>query len=126
MKYSIEVKDERLSVVREYMRGGKIQFFTEDYEKKLVEFEISPDMGEVSVGVLNFSDVSLTGEATADGKIRAVLNPVWDLVQEEISEDKENDGTQMMKLGFNLNRGSYATVVLREFMKSQDLITAGY
>jgi tRNA pseudouridine13 synthase len=65
-------------------------------------------------------------EATADGKIRAVLNPVWDLVQEGISEDLENEGNQMIKIGFNLNRGSYATVVLREFMKPQDLITAGY
>lgn len=87
MKYSIEVKDERLSVVREYMRGGKIQFFTEDYEKKLVEFEISPDMGEVSVGVLNFSDVSLTGEATADGKvaIARVISITGDMVIEDLT-----------------------------------------
>lgn len=65
-------------------------------------------------------------EATAEGRVRAVLNPVWNLVQEGISEDKENDGKQMMKLGFTLNRGSYATVLLREFMKPQDLIEAGY
>jgi tRNA pseudouridine13 synthase len=65
-------------------------------------------------------------EATAQGRVRAILNPVWNLLQEEIAEDKENPGKQMMKLGFNLNRGSYATVVLREFMKPQDLITAGY
>ena len=65
-------------------------------------------------------------EVTAEGRVRAVLNPVWNLVQEEISEDKENLDKQMMKLGFTLNRGSYATVVLREFMKPQDLITAGY
>jgi tRNA pseudouridine13 synthase len=65
-------------------------------------------------------------EATAEGRVRAVLNPVWNLVQEEISDDKENEGKQMIKLGFTLNRGSYATVILREFMKSQDLIAAGY
>jgi len=65
-------------------------------------------------------------EATADGRVRAILNPVWNLVQEEISEDKENPGKQMMKLGFTLNRGSYATVLLREFMKPQDLIASGY
>jgi len=65
-------------------------------------------------------------EATAEGRVRAILNPVWNLVQEEIVEDKENPGKQMMKLGFTLNRGSYATVVLREFMKPQDLIEAGY
>ena len=65
-------------------------------------------------------------EATAEGRVRAVLNPVWNLLQEEIAEDKENTGKQMMKLGFTLNRGSYATVLLREFMKPQDLIEAGY
>jgi len=65
-------------------------------------------------------------EATAQGRVRAILNPVWNLLQEEVSEDKENPGKQMMKLGFTLNRGSYATVVLREFMKPQDLIEAGY
>jgi len=65
-------------------------------------------------------------EATAEGRARAALNPVWNLVMEEVSEDKENEGKQIMKLGFTLNRGSYATVVLREFMKPQELIQAGY
>jgi len=65
-------------------------------------------------------------EATAEGRVRAILNPVWNLLQEEIADDSENPGKQMMKLGFTLNRGSYATVLLREFMKPQDLITAGY
>jgi len=65
-------------------------------------------------------------EATAEGRVRAILNPVRNLLQEEISEDKENAGKQMMKLDFTLNRGSYATVLLREFMKPQNLIEAGY
>jgi tRNA pseudouridine13 synthase len=65
-------------------------------------------------------------EATAEGRVRAILNPVWNLLQEEIADDSENPGNQIMKLGFTLNRGSYATVLLREFMKPQDLITAGY
>jgi tRNA pseudouridine13 synthase len=65
-------------------------------------------------------------ETTSQGKLRALLNPVWNLVQEEIADDPENEDKQMMKLGFTLNRGSYATVVLREFMKPQDLIHAGY
>jgi tRNA(Glu) U13 pseudouridine synthase TruD len=65
-------------------------------------------------------------EATAEGRLRAILNPAWNLVLEETSEDKENEGKQFMKLGFSLNRGSYATVLLREFMKPQDLIISGY
>jgi tRNA pseudouridine13 synthase len=70
--------------------------------------------------------LSFMPEATAEGRVRAVLNPVRDLVQEEIAADTENPEMHMMKLGFTLNRGSYATVLLREFMKPQDLIQAGY
>jgi tRNA pseudouridine13 synthase len=89
--------------------------------------------GEIEQTILEAENVapenfqlSFMPEATAEGRARALLNPVWNLLQEEISEDKENPGNQMMKLGFTLNRGSYATVVLREFMKPQNLITAGY
>ena len=89
--------------------------------------------GEIEQEILENENVtpenfqlSFMPEATAEGRVRAVLNPVWNLVQEEIAADSENPGNQMMKLGFTLNRGSYATVLLREFMKPQDLITAGY
>jgi len=89
--------------------------------------------GEIEQTILEVEDVTpekfripFMPEATAHGRVRAVLNPVWNLVQEEVSEDKENEGKRVMKLGFTLNRGSYATVVLREFMKPQNLIPAGY
>ena len=89
--------------------------------------------GEIEQEILENENVtpenfqlSFMPEATAEGRVRAVLNPVWNLVQEEIAADSENPGNQMIKLGFTLNRGSYATVLLREFMKPQDLITAGY
>ena len=70
--------------------------------------------------------ISYMPEVTAEGRLRVIFNPVWNLVQEEISEDKNSDEGMMIKLGFTLNRGSYATVILREFMKSQNLISAGY
>jgi tRNA pseudouridine13 synthase len=89
--------------------------------------------GEIEQTILEAENVSpdafkipFMPEATAEGRLRVVLNPVWNLVQEEISEDTENEGKQMMTLGFTLNRGSYATVVLREFMKPKELIQAGY
>ena len=89
--------------------------------------------GEIEQQILENENVtpekfqlSFMPETTAEGRVRAVLNPVWNLVQEEISADSENPGKQMMKLGFTLNRGSYATVLLREFMKPRDLINAGF
>ena len=89
--------------------------------------------GEIEQEILENENVtpqnfqlSFMPEATAEGRVRAILNPVWNLLLEEIYADSENRGNQMMKLGFTLNRGSYATVLLREFMKPQNLITAGY
>ena len=70
--------------------------------------------------------LSFMPEATAPGRVRAILDPVRNLLLEEIAIDSKNTGKQMMKLGFTLNRGSYATVLLREFMKPQNLIEAGY
>jgi tRNA pseudouridine13 synthase len=89
--------------------------------------------GEIEEMVLETENVnpvqfklSFMPEATAEGSIRAVLNPAKDLVLEEIVEDTENSGKHALTVGFTLNRGSYATVFLREFMKPQDLIQAGY
>ena len=86
-----------------------------EIEKKILQTEnLAPE---------NFQ-ISFMPEATAEGRVRAILNPVWNLLQEEISADSENPDKQMIKLGFTLNRGSYATILLREFMKPQDLIEA--
>jgi tRNA pseudouridine13 synthase len=89
--------------------------------------------GEIEQAILETEKVapenfklSFMPEATAEGNIREILNPVRNLLQEEISEDSKNPDMQMMKLGFILNRGSYATVLLREFMKPQDIIESGY
>ena len=89
--------------------------------------------GEIEQEILETENVtpenfqlSFMPEATAEGRVRAILNPVRNLLQEEIAEDKENIDKQMIKLGFTLHRGSYATVLLREFMKPRDLINAGF
>jgi len=89
--------------------------------------------GEIEEAILEEENVSVDSfrvpfmpEVSAAGKVRAALNPVWNLVQEEVRKDTENPSMHSLKLGFTLNRGSYATVVLREFMKPQDLIDAKY
>ena len=99
---------------------------TKQPPSKGVQGEIEQEILEAENVTPEKFNIPFMPEATAQGRVRAVLNPVWNLVQEEIAEDKENPGNQMMKLGFTLNRGSYATVLLREFMKPQDLIEAGY
>jgi len=70
--------------------------------------------------------VSSMPEIQAPGKQRTVLTPIINLSVEELSEDLANPSSQALKLGFMLHRGSYATVLLREYMKPQDLIAAGF
>lgn len=64
-------------------------------------------------------------EASAKGTLRQILMPIFNFnfkVFVEPSSQKKLGA----KFSFILRRGSYATVVLREFMKSDDPITAGY
>jgi tRNA pseudouridine13 synthase len=102
----------------------------------LIGFEQGPSggvQGEIEREILetenltpNDFTVSSMPEVRAPGKQRTVLTPIVNLSVEELSEDPANLSCQALKLGFMLHRGSYATVLLREYMKPQDLITAGF
>jgi tRNA pseudouridine13 synthase len=59
------------------------------------------------------------------GGLRTVVTPIRDFKLQSISANTAGDGVQAT-VSFMLLRGSYATVVLREIMKSSDLITAGF
>jgi len=61
--------------------------------------------------------VSSMPEASAPGGLRAILASVTDFFAEKPSRDPENSRKKKTTLGFTLQRGSYATVLLREFMK---------
>jgi tRNA pseudouridine13 synthase len=65
-------------------------------------------------------------EIRAPGRLRSVLALVINLSREELSDDSANTSKRAVKLGFLLHRGSYATVLLREFMKPENLIEAGF
>ena len=77
---------------------------------------------------LTFEDfkVSSMPQISAPGGLRIILTPIINLSIGELSEDLANPSSQVLKLGFMLHRGSYATVLLREFMKPRDLIKAGF
>lgn len=63
---------------------------------------------------------------SARGRLRAVLAPVSSFSVEKATEDKSDRSRGKIRMGFMLPSGSYATVVLREFMKPQDLVKAGF
>lgn len=81
--------------------------------------------GEIERKVLDDEDVELNGfyiekipGISSKGIRRPVLVPVQvKLSPEEVSDDDINPGRNKVKLKFFLPKGSYATVVLREYMK---------
>jgi len=67
--------------------------------------------------------------ASSPGGLRLVLTPILNFHSEETSEDPLNLGKLMTSISFTLRRSSYATILLREFMKPQSdfgLISSGF
>ena len=88
-----------------------------EIEKQIIEEEgISPE---------NFK-VEVMPEISLKGGLRTALVPLNNFVLKEISKDSINPSKRKAKLSFTLYRGSYATIVLRELMKSRNLIKAGF
>ena len=89
--------------------------------------------GEIEQKILEEEDVKLEDfrvssfpRMGAKGGLRAVLTPIMDLNIQKAEKDGLNQNRKSLKLDFILHRGCYATVMLREFMKPDDLIEAGF
>jgi tRNA pseudouridine13 synthase len=96
------------------------------YPSQGVQGEIEREILEIEkVEPQNFY-VSFMPEVSAPGELRTILAPTINLSIEGPSKDSVNPSKRGVKLGFTLHRGSYATVVLREFMKPLDIIKAGF
>jgi tRNA pseudouridine13 synthase len=87
-----------------------------------IENKILEDEG-VKLG--NFK-IPLMPEISSKGKLRTAITPVKDLRIDESVEDEANLGRMKMSLSFALMKGSYATVLLREFMKPENPTEAGF
>ncbi|MFQ6081601.1 MAG: tRNA pseudouridine(13) synthase TruD, partial [Candidatus Bathyarchaeia archaeon] len=70
--------------------------------------------------------VSSMPEISAPGGLRTTLASMIHLSIEGASSDSANPSKRKVGLSFTLHRGSYATILLREFMKPRDLIKAGF
>jgi len=82
-------------------------------------------LDEEGVEPQNFK-VSCMREISSSGGLRTTLAPIIDLSIERPSEDEMNIGKKSMDISFTLRKGSYATVILREFMKPKNPIRAGF
>jgi len=70
--------------------------------------------------------VSSVPQISAPGGLRTILTPIINLSIEDLSEDSANPSSRALKLSFMLQKGSYATVLLREFTKPKNPIKAGF
>lgn len=101
----------------------------------LIGFKQRPSsglQGEIEKAILeqeevNPSDFQLEKmpEASAAGGLRTALTPVLNL-DVEPGDPCANHECSSVRFRFMLHKGSYATVVLREFMKPKDLIASGF
>jgi len=89
--------------------------------------------GEMQQAVLEEESVSpedfkikKAPELSSKGGLRLVCTPLLNFSIDEVAEDSANPSKRVMQLSFALLRGSYATVVLREFMKPRNVIKAGF
>ena len=76
---------------------------------------------EISMERLRVNEISTIG---GKGGLRTVATPIRDFKLQNVSED--TDGSCRAVLSFMLLRGSYATVALREIMKPQNPVDAGF
>jgi len=89
--------------------------------------------GEVEKRILNEEGIRLDDfkiknmpEISTRGELRTILSPLSKFSLEEISDDLSMPSRRKAQLNFTLYRGSYATVVLREIMKPQNPVKAGF
>lgn len=91
------------------------------------------EQGEIESQIVQSEDVTTNDfkipdkrEMSSFGGLRAALTPVLDFTTEGPGIGKTNLDRRGVVLVFTLLKGSYATVILREFMKPRDPIDAGF
>ncbi|MFH1773827.1 MAG: tRNA pseudouridine(13) synthase TruD [Methanobacteriota archaeon] len=101
------------------IKGKKIPLFGyESCFSKDMQGEIEKEIIEENIALENFKIKSMP-ELSSEGLLRdACIETSPDF---EIDEDEINEGKLKCIVSFDLQRGSYATVVLREFMKTEPM-----
>ena len=88
-----------------------------EIEKQILE--------EEGISQENFK-ISAMPEITARGELRTAITPLNNFSLNEIAEDSANLSKHKAKASFTLQRGSYATILLRELIKPRNPIKAGF
>ena len=127
----MQVTAQSLQIVKKALKEGRMRIAipligSKQPPSQGVQGEIEGEIIEIEkVRPQNFY-VSFMPEVSAPGQLRTILAPRINFSCEKPSKDSANPSKRKVRLDFTLHRGSYATVVLREFMKPLDLIKAGF
>jgi len=127
----MQVTAQSRSSVKEALNEGRMHIaipligFQQPYSEG-VQGEIEREILETENIAPQDFYVSSMPEISAPGGLRTISAPIVNLSIEKSAKDSANPSKRKVTLGFTLHRGSYATVLLREFMKPQNLIKAGF
>jgi tRNA pseudouridine13 synthase len=120
-----------LGEINKSIKAGKIRVALPlvGFGQRLSEGE----MGRIEAKILEEQGVELASfrvkempRISGKGELRPVVSPIRNFKLESVSHDDECPRSHRAKMSFMLLRGSYATMLLREIMKPQDLIEAGF
>jgi tRNA pseudouridine13 synthase len=122
---------ETLKEVNEAIKAGKMRLAL-----PLIGFRQKPSQGvqgEIERQILEEEDITpenfkihFISEISSRGELRTALTPINNFQLKEISTDSANPNKNKVKLNFMLQRGSYATILLREIIKPRNPIKAGF
>jgi tRNA pseudouridine13 synthase len=123
--------DETLAEINDAIKAGRMRLAI-----PLIGFRQHPSrgvQGEIEKQMLEEEGVSMERfkirgmpEISARGELRTVITPLNGFSLNQISNDSVDSSKRKAELGFMLYRGSYATVVLREIMKTRNPIKTGF
>ena len=123
------VNSEELPRINELIHAGKMRVAIPlvGFKQKLSQGE----MGKIENQALaaeetKTHDFAINGmpEISCLGGLRTVLSPVLEFKPGNVTTDSDNK--QKIELEFELLKGSYATMLLRELMKPKDPLVAGF
>ena len=130
-QYAKKVENQNLEEIRKAVKEGKIRIAI-----PLVGYKqptSSGIQGEIEEEILREEDVKPEDfnvknmrETSAKGELRAALTPLIDFSYKKPCRDSANSSKKLVKCSFTLQRGSYATVFLRELMKPRNIVKAGF
>jgi tRNA pseudouridine13 synthase len=114
---AIERGKVRLALPLIGLRQHSSQGIQGDIERKILQ--------EEGIVPQNFK-VAAMPEMSSKGELRSMVTPVRDFRVVDIFDDPIASERRVARVSFTLYRGSYATVVLRELMKTCRPIQAGF